>query len=80
MSVEERAGAPATAEETALARCVFPEGVTRWGEDKFLYTQPSLALTVERLVGWGALLTPAGFLVNPTGAEALRDGKIDSWR
>jgi hypothetical protein len=65
-----------TADETALARCVFPEGVTRWGENKFLFTQPSVAVTVEMLAAWKwAVLTPAGYLVNPTGAEALRDGK-----
>lgn len=63
-------------EETSLARCLFPEGVTQWGNDKFLFTQPSLAVTVEMLAAWRwAALTPAGYLVNPTGAAALREGK-----
>ena len=48
----------------------------QWGEDKFLFTQPSLAITIEALVvrGFGTQ-TPAGFTISPDGAKVLRDGK-----
>jgi hypothetical protein len=66
----------ATPDETDLARCVFPDGITRWGEDKAVLTQPSLAVTIEALAAWGyATHTPAGFVVSADGAQVLRDGK-----
>jgi hypothetical protein len=50
-----------TTEETRLARCVFSDGITKWGEDKVLFTQPSLTVTIEALAGFGlAAPTPAG--------------------
>jgi hypothetical protein len=60
-----------TPEETTLAKCVFPDGVTKWGEDKVLFTQPSLAVTINALAAWGlGTPTPAGCAVNRDGAQA----------